>query len=73
MKVVSLLGTVNKIVGVITFIACLHTLLYCCFYVNYFLSGETMVERKLVFLFYLLRNVTIYLISADVNAKVSWH
>ena len=70
MKVVRLLGTVNKLIGGITFLACLHTLFYCCFYVNYFLSGEAMVERVLVFLFYLLRNATIYLMSADVNAKV---
>ncbi|CAG7715283.1 unnamed protein product [Allacma fusca] len=69
LKVSNLLGIINKIIGPITFVGSIFCVLYSCFYINYLLAGYGHWMRKLLFVHFLLKNFTIYLVSADINAK----
>ncbi|CAG7729860.1 unnamed protein product [Allacma fusca] len=69
LKVNNLLRLINNILGPITFMGCIFSVLYSCFYFNFILAGFASITRLFLFTHFLLKNLTIYLVSADINSK----
>ncbi|CAG7824207.1 unnamed protein product [Allacma fusca] len=68
-KITDLLRSINRIISGVTFVGSILTIIYTCYYGNHFLRGLGTIERAIVFVHFLVKNITFYGVSADVNAK----
>ena len=65
-----LLRSINGAINPITFVGTLFAVVYSFFYVNYFIAGYNNPIRHVLFAHFMLKNMVLYLVSAQVNAKV---
>ncbi|CAG7730048.1 unnamed protein product [Allacma fusca] len=68
-KIVDLLRSINQTISGMTFVGSIYMVIYSCLLINYFLRGYGTIGRAILTVHFLLKNLIIYGVSADVSAK----
>ncbi|CAG7826581.1 unnamed protein product [Allacma fusca] len=68
-KITDLLRSINRTISGVIFVGSIYMIIYTCYYGNHFLRGLGTIDRAIVCVHFLLKNIIFFGFSADVNTK----